>query len=302
MSKIIRYSIYTFFLFSLSVCMLIMSDFELQAADYVGDDTCLECHEDVAEKMADSLHMKLADHEFDTANRCETCHGAGSAHAESAGETAMPYNFNEETIEADTRANCVACHNGGVTMTWHDSEHSAAGVLCMDCHDVKAPYQKMGNSTKLCNECHADQNAKFNLPSHHPVREGMMGCNDCHNPHAGTEFMIKGDTVNDLCYTCHAEKQGPFLWEHDPVVEDCTYCHDAKGTMNNNLLVATESSLCLRCHTSHDSYHAIDRWESLGDGYSQADGRADIMAKCTRCHIAVHGSDLDSMSRGAFLR
>lgn len=214
----------------------------------------------------------------------------------------MPHNFSEETMVADTNAVCVTCHNGGATMTWHDSEHSAAGVLCMDCHDVKAAYRDMGNSTKLCNECHADQDSKFNLPSHHPVREGLMGCNDCHNPHAGTEAMIKGDTVNDLCYSCHAEKQGPFLWEHDPVVEDCTYCHDAKGTMNNNLLVATESSLCLRCHTSHDSYHAVDRWAGLGDGYSQVDGRADIMAKCTRCHISVHGSDGDSFTRGAFLR
>jgi len=301
MSKAIKYLLYGSFVVALSASLLLVSEFELDAADYVGDDTCLECHDEVGAKMADSMHVRLADHEFDTANRCESCHGAGQMHVESAGETPMPHNFSEETMAADTLAACVSCHNGGSTMTWHDSAHSAAGVLCMDCHDVKAPYAKM-DSAALCNECHADQNAKFNLPSHHPVREGFMECADCHNPHAGTDGMVKGDTVNDLCYTCHAEKQGPFLWEHDPVVEDCTYCHDPKGTVNNNLLVATESSLCLRCHTSHDSYHAIDRWERLGDGFSQVDGRADIMAKCTRCHISVHGSDGDSFTRGAFLR
>ena len=28
-------------------------------------------------------------------------------------------------------------------------------------------------------------------------------------------------TVNDTCYDCHAEKRGPYLWEHAPVSEDC---------------------------------------------------------------------------------
>ena len=33
--------------------------------------------------------------------------------------------------------------------------------------------------------------------------------------------MIKADSVNELCYTCHTEKRGPFLFEHAPVREDC---------------------------------------------------------------------------------
>ena len=67
--------------------------------------------------------------------------------------------------------------------------------------------------------------------SHHPVREGKMGCASCHNPHDGNRpKMIKADSVNELCYTCHAEKRGPFLFEHAPVREDCVSCHEPHGT------------------------------------------------------------------------
>ena len=33
--------------------------------------------------------------------------------------------------------------------------------------------------------------------------------------------MLKEASVNDNCYKCHAEKRGPFLWEHPPVRENC---------------------------------------------------------------------------------
>ena len=45
-----------------------------------------------------------------------------------------------------------------------------------------------------------------------------MTCSDCHAVHgsAGPK-LAKRDTVNTTCYTCHAEKRGPFVWEHAPV-------------------------------------------------------------------------------------
>ena len=51
--------------------------------------------------------------------------------------------------------------------------------------------------------------------SHMPIREGKITCSDCHNPHGSvTEKLIRQASVNEVCYTCHAEKRGPFLWEH----------------------------------------------------------------------------------------
>ena len=45
-----------------------------------------------------------------------------------------------------------------------------------------------------------------------------MDCSSCHNPHEGqVPNMLKADVVNELCYQCHAEKRGPFLFEHAAV-------------------------------------------------------------------------------------
>ena len=72
--------------------------------------------------------------------------------------------------------------------------------------------------------------------SHMPLREGKIICSDCHNPHGSvTEALLKKNSINDTCYTCHAEKRGPFLFEHAPVRENCDNCHDPHGTVQRVL-------------------------------------------------------------------
>jgi predicted CXXCH cytochrome family protein len=61
--------------------------------------------------------------------------------------------------------------------------------------------------------------------------------------------MVK-NTITETCYTCHAEKRGPFLWEHAPVVEDCTNCHSPHGSNVTPLLKTRAPMLCQTCHTS----------------------------------------------------
>ena len=54
-----------------------------------------------------------------------------------------------------------------------------------------------------------------------------------------------------LCFKCHADKQGPFVYEHVPVkTEGCTSCHTPHGSTNPRLLrVSQVNLLCLQCHT-----------------------------------------------------
>lgn len=252
----------------------------------VGAETCLGCHDDMGEKMALTIHGRLGAHEMDQARSCELCHGPGEAHASSSGEEPMPHPFNADTRDNDANASCVTCHVGGETMGWHSSEHANSGVTCVECHSVKEPFQKRDAvaQAKLCTTCHSDQTALFNLPSHHPLREGKMACNECHNPHGGEEMMLRADNVNDLCLSCHADKHGPFLYEHEPVMENCLICHTAKGSVNNNLLQASEPALCLRCHAGHEDVHP-----NLGSTTAR---RAGYLNKCSRCHSQIHGSDL----------
>ena len=96
-----------------------------------------------------------------------------------------------------------------------------------------------------CSQCHKNKRAEIWRTSHMPVREGKMTCSSCHNPHGSFgESLLKEATVNDTCYKCHAEKRGPFLFEHAPVRESCTNCHDPHGSVNDFMLKISRPRLC----------------------------------------------------------
>jgi len=284
MSKMTKRMILGLAVLALALPCLALSSWTPQSQE-VGASTCIECHDDMGELMKTTIHGRLGEHEVDQERMCEACHGSGAEHAESEGETPIPRRFSDETAESDVGASCVACHVGGSTMEWPASAHAEAGVLCTECHKVKEAYKpfEMAGKDALCSECHADQMSLFELPSHHPLREGRMHCVDCHNPHGAEEAMLKADNANDLCYTCHADKEGPFFYEHEPVQENCLTCHNPKGAVNNNLLTLDEATLCLRCHAGHEDVHPRLNSATLRAGY---------MTKCTRCHSQIHGSDL----------
>ena len=115
------------------------------------------------------------------------------------------------------------------------SVHEERGLACVNCHTVmKSVSRKNQLKTAFepdtCFQCHKDRRAQMFRSSHMPLREGKIVCSDCHNPHGSvTEALLKKDSINDVCYTCHAEKRGPFLFEHAPVRENCDNCHDPHG-------------------------------------------------------------------------
>jgi DmsE family decaheme c-type cytochrome len=141
----------------------------------------------------------------------------------------------------------------------------------------------------VCYKCHPGIYAKTTLPSHHPIIEGKMVCSDCHDGHGQKTGNLKEVTVNLVCYKCHAEKQGPFVWQHPPVEENCGICHDPHGTVANNLLHQPTTFLCLRCHSGHRGLRRnIDGDPTI---------RPAFYTDCSQCHSQVHGSDLPAITR-----
>ena len=136
----------------------------------------------------------------------------------------------------------------------------------------------------LCYTCHADVQAKFALPTHHPVAEGMMSCTDCHQPHGTMNPARLRGVQFEACVTCHVEKGGPFVFEHAAAhVEGCVACHTPHGSVDHMLLERRETRfLCLQCHVdpaAANTPHSRLGFQTSGD--------------CVRCHAAIHGSNFN---------
>lgn len=130
-----------------------------------------------------------------------------------------------------------------------------------------------------------------------------MVCSDCHDPHGQYLDNLKEETVNMVCYKCHAEKQGPFAFEHAPVTERCTICHEPHGTVTKNLLKKPVTFLCLQCHPGHaNNTHGNPTANATsGSGanavtITAAASQAAYYTNCTTCHSQIHGSDRASVA------
>jgi len=264
--------------------------------EYLGTETCLECHEEVGEAFQKTIHGRLADFELKgQIAGCEACHGPGSVHVEE--EDPAKIIRLKDLTPTEAGEICLKCHRSGMQMNWPGSAHDMSGVSCTSCHNPHAiaKNQLTTKDPALCYSCHANKRAQMNFPSHHPVREKKMNCSSCHNSHGGAEGNLKAETLNELCLSCHAEKQGPFTFEHVPVVENCAICHNSHGSIANHLQRQTEPFLCMQCHTSHED----QRHPAL----SEPSWNVSFFTRCTHCHSRIHGSDNPSLSgTGRFTR
>jgi DmsE family decaheme c-type cytochrome len=271
----------------------------------VAPNVCYQCHSDTY-----TLEEIAHPHQIHGPNslNCTSCH-----------------NSHGNVLASSRKELCLECHDAkSPTAAWHSSTHDLAGVACTDCHNphpntsvrrvVNIQHTSVDHPPRLpmsvnepeaCYKCHPKMLALTGLPSHHPIVEGKVTCSDCHDAHGQAEGNLTEPTVNLVCYKCHADKQGPFAYEHPPVTEDCSICHEPHGTVANNLLRQPPAFLCLRCHTGH----RVDPTTGDHFGLPVADIdnnpalRSAYYSDCTQCHDQIHGSDLPSQHRaGALLR
>lgn len=301
-----------------------------EPAQVAGSKICATCHEDIANQFVTTVHARLADFELhEHAEGCEACHGNGSRHIDSSDSKDI-LSYKELDIRK-VEQQCQSCHADRVGRMWNHSEHSLHGVSCVQCHKlhqsrepipavrgilekpamnafrIKAPPRRaslLKPESELCTQCHKDVGAKMMYASHHPVREGRMTCTSCHAVHGSEVAGLKSaERSNDLCLNCHAAKQGPFIFDHEPVSESCAGCHVPHGSVNNSLLKQNEPFLCLQCHESH--FHmgragVSGTVNTLAGGstnpFGESGWRRAFGTKCTQCHTKIHGSDLPSQS------
>ena len=265
---------------------------------FAGSAACKDCHPDSHDKFAQTkmgrLFLKQPRNDHERLG-CEGCHGPGKAHMEGGGgkgkDSKLISFMRGDPTPVETRnAICLSCHQKGDRLFWQASAHEARDVACTGCHVVMTdltPRGQLAKPTQLetCGTCHVRQVAQQQRSSHMPLREGKMTCSSCHSPHGTvSQALLKEPSINETCYTCHAEKRGPFLWEHAPVPESCVNCHDAHGSNHERMLKIAKPRLCQQCHI--ETRHPTSPYGRDGSSLKFVLGRS-----CASCHVNIHGSN-----------
>lgn len=270
---------------------------EGQASDYVGFDTCAGCHADQAKQIATSVHARAEVTGAKYAARCEACHGPGKAHADAGGGKGVGNMFTFKNVSAqEISARCLTCHEYGEEHSnFTRSVHNTNEVSCVDCHSPHTPKEKqfllVERQPLLCYSCHAEVKPEFSKPFRHRVNENLVKCTDCHNQHGGflTKQLRSTAAQDAVCFKCHVDKAGPFVFEHVPVkTEGCVTCHTPHGSSNPRLLRRSQVNvLCLECHTL-----TVD---SPVPGLPSFHNQAQKYQACTLCHVNIHGSNFSNV-------
>ena len=285
-----------------SLAGLVFAAGVLAAQEYAGNDTCSACHDELAKTFRRSRHQAIEKEKKRgwEGRTCESCHGPGAKHAESADITLI---INPAKLPAPKEnAACLQCHvNQRVPGGRIDAGHAGGEVACSSCHTIHAkPGQPLVARRKpevnaLCGGCHRNAPAAFRQPHTHPLAQGAMSCTDCHNPHgapgAAAQRVSFGNEPS--CLSCHSNLRGPFAFEHAPVrLEGCSACHVPHGSANPKMLARAEvRTVCLECHSN---LGAITGGGGLG-GVPSAfhDIRNPRIQACSTCHRKIHGSHVD---------
>ena len=285
---------------------------EAKPEDYIGDAACVECHTTKSHRFNESPHFApMTDSKLPLSQRgCEGCHGPGKAHQDNPDVEVISFG---KLSPKDSSAACLRCH--GQTMDnshWKHTDHAKANLSCVTCHQVhpdtdltletgapnhgkaqspisivhiaKQPEKQLmlkADEVTLCGQCHQPELAKFRLNFHHPVPEGQLVCSDCHSVHPSKASQVRQSPFKSKCVTCHADKAGPFVYEHDPVAgfggSGCDECHSPHGSQNPAMLLFRTRGLCAQCHSDKlATHHPGQTCWSAG------------------CHVAPHGSNTDA--------
>lgn len=265
---------------------------------YAGSAVCAECHADAYRQFAGGVMGKVMLDRPRTNHEklgCESCHGPAKDHADSGGDERngmITYGGKKPSgVEARNKS-CIGCHESSARLYWKGSTHEGRGVACTDCHTVMHEVSERANLARptvleTCGGCHKQQKVAQTRFAHMPLGEGKMECTSCHNPHGSPNpKLLQATSTNETCFSCHAEKRGPYLWQHMPVTESCANCHDPHGTNHEKMLKVARPRLCQQCHAGATRHPTAPRNTTYATQAQYMYNR-----QCQNCHVAIHGSN-----------
>ncbi len=274
----------------------------------VGMDKCRQCHEVPSVQWDNTIHAKwkqsfLKPEKVKDVRKpdCEACHGPGSLHIEDPKNRMKIISFGPKSVHTrgEQNAVCLNCHEKGGLYYWKGNIHGR-NLRCTDCHHVMDNLSKRGllndiSERDICLGCHVQKKKDLLRSPHLSHDEVKMTCSTCHAPHGSdTPGILSASSVNENCFKCHADKRGPYLFDHLPVQENCLLCHEPHSSMNRALLKMRQPFLCLECHSNLPVKGA-----GMPDAHDvlNPNSRYTYNKGCTNCHPMIHGSRHPSGAR-----
>ena len=295
-----------------------------QGAAAPGPEVCAGCHQDSVASFETSIHGKKGHAKSPASNGgCVACHANAAEHVKAGGGKGAGGIVNpgprNKTLSAQAKdAVCMACHADNRHLSfWDSGKHRKNDVTCANCHNTHGgnasllridnpPIRPFVNTAQVpqqevCYTCHRDIRALVMRPSHHPIAEGKVKCTSCHNPHGAlSPSMVNNESTRDLCVSCHADKRGPYLYEHPPVEESCLTCHNPHGSRSVKLLKEKVPNLCQDCHDGNT--HLGTQYDMNEAFKGAAPSRMFVARGCLNCHNEIHGSNSPGSRGRRFIR
>jgi predicted CXXCH cytochrome family protein len=211
-------------------------------ATFVGNDACVDCHENYTRVFSGSPHARLhaTTAKMAGGSGCESCHGPGSKHVESGG------GFGKFIINPgrDPQA-CFTCHLDVHAQFKLPQHHPVieGKMNCVQCHDphgldIMKPSRGLAISRQndQCASCHRDQSRRF-VFEHEALREA---CTSCHQPHGSMNRKMLAQPDANLCLRCHAQEQGPGVRRGEVFI----------GKVNHTRFLSRGTCWTAGCHTA----------------------------------------------------
>jgi predicted CXXCH cytochrome family protein len=176
---------------------------QTKGAEFVGNEDCSLCHEDISRTVDNTVHARLLiPDEDDIIVGCEACHGPGSLHSMEGEGRHLIHNPGRNP------ESCLQCHIDiqGQFALPHSHPVAEGMVACVDCHDPHGNEDKelfaegiLMAESGSCAECHPAQAGPF-VFEHEAMRDG---CTACHEQHGSVNDKMLKIRNGSLCLQCH---------------------------------------------------------------------------------------------------
>jgi len=164
------------------------------------------------------------------------------------------------------------------------------GVSCSDCH-TGTPYEKQFKDRRAGALLHLPRldPRQANKQSHHPLKEGLMKCTQCHDQHGSSgPKMLKADTVMNSVSSVMPRSAGRFCG-NIAGCRNCLTCHVPHGSNHGSFYLRSRHCCVKAAMTPLDIPEHYTRFETFPG--SATSGKNRIIARgCLNCHSNIHGS------------